>query len=370
MKIVSKLYNYLLRFDIFYRHIGNYYENKNKKALPKHLMHINKAEIVTIKKTNPKNLKIKIGISKSGVISKNIKTDYTYKQARLLLNNNLNYSLINLHTSNWIEEAKKLDIIIWQTGSAPSPIYETRSKLYFLEEYLGKFCFPNYREIWSYEDKIRLNYILSQYSIPLVPTFISFDRAEAYDFVKNTKYPIVSKLTTCSGSRGVKLIKSKMAAKNLVNKVFSIGAKTPYNYLKQKDYVYFQDFIPEATYDLRIILVGDKIMGYYRMKPNNDFRASGAGNFFIDELPIDAVKTAIKVKKILKSRIIAVDFIDSKNGHLVIEASIFTGRKGNEMFTGYYTLNNDEQLVFHEGKYWLQELVLKEVVEEYINKQS
>ena len=44
-----------------------------------------------------------------------------------------------------------------------------------------------------------------------------------------------------------------------------------------KDYVYFQKFLPNNKYDIRIVVIGDRAFGFIRYNRENDFRASGSG---------------------------------------------------------------------------------------------
>ena len=51
----------------------------------------------------------------------------------------------------------------------------------------------------------------------------------------------------------------------------------------EKGYVYLQEFIPNANYDLKVIVVGDKLSFVCRSVRKNDFRASGGGDLFYDK---------------------------------------------------------------------------------------
>lgn len=180
---------------------------------------------------------------------------------------------MNQIKSNWIEEALYFDIIVWRSGSDPAPQWDAKTKIFFLENYLKKLCYPTYRESWSYENKVRQYYLFKINNIPTVETFITNDKEEAISFIDKAKFPIVSKIATGSGSLGVEIIKNRKAAQKFINKVFAPGRNTYWTYLKQKDYVYFQEYIPDASYDLRVIVVGNMYTGFFRMKPKNDFSA-------------------------------------------------------------------------------------------------
>jgi glutathione synthase/RimK-type ligase-like ATP-grasp enzyme len=293
------------------------------------------------------------------------------KFQRFLDYNQIPYEFYNIHHSNWFEEAKKYDIIIWHCGNDPSALHIARSKIYIIEKCLRKVCYPNYSEIWFYEDKIRQNYLLNFYNLPNVSTFISNNKKEAIEYALNSEYPIVSKISTCAGSLGVELIKNKKEAVKLINKVFAAGRKTYWIHQRQKDYIYFQKFLDDAEYDLRVIVVGNKLFGYYRMRPKNDFRASGAGIYVKKEIPEEALLTAKKVADSLKTRFLAVDMLRSEREqkYRIIETSIFIGIDTAEQLKvndepGSYNFINDK-FEFSTGKYWVQELLLKEIVEEW-----
>ena len=48
-------------------------------------------------------------------------------------------------------------------------------------------------------------------------------------------------------------------------------------------YVYFQDFIPQNNFDIRVCVVGDKAFAIKRMVRENDFRASGSGFIYYEK---------------------------------------------------------------------------------------
>jgi len=298
---------------------------------------------------------------------------YWLRYQRYLEHNNIPYEFFNIYKSNWIEEALNFDVIVWRTASDPATQRDAKTKIYFLENHLKKLCCPTYKEIWSYEDKVRQYYLFKINNIPIVETFITNEKEEAMTFVENELFPIVSKLSTGSGSLGVELIKDKKAAKKFISKVFAPGRNTYWTYLKQKDYVYFQKYIPDALYDLRIIVVGNIFTGFFRMRPKNDFRASGAGLYMRKEIPKEALQLAKEVKDKLDVTILAVDMIKSKKQgeYKVIEASFFTQIDTAEKLIidgvpGYYEYC-DGNFTFKPGKYWVQELALNEVLKSWIS---
>ncbi|MEK6513460.1 hypothetical protein [Myroides odoratimimus] len=299
---------------------------------------------------------------------------YFPKYERFLKNNKIEYEFYNILSSDWLEEAKKYDLIIWHTASDPCTQKTAKSKIYVLDKILNKRCLPSYDEIWGYEDKVNAHYFYKAHDLPEIPTFVSHDKNDIINFLEKTKYPIISKLTTGSASFGVEKISNKNEAMKFVNKVFSDkGIKTYFPFERQKNYVYFQQFIDDATYDLRVITVGDKALGYYRFPNEGDFRASGAGNYAKKEIPIEALDLAFKVKELYGANFLATDLLysDKDKKYYIIESSIFIGvDTPNQLeidgIPGYYKRNSDSNYDFVKGKFWIQELALCELFENFV----
>ena len=139
----------------------------------------------------------------------------------------------------------------------------------------------------------------------------------------------------------------------------------------------FQEFTPNYGFDLRVIVIGDQFLGYYRHVPENDFRASGAGIYSKKTIPKEALLLAKRVKDSFpKTNMLAIDMLQDKRDDLfkVIETSIFIGVDTCEQLKvdgvpGLYRYK-DGEFYFEPGRYWIQELALKEAMEEWINNQS
>lgn len=328
---------------------------------------LNVANVILISKTDRE---IKVGLVKDSEYDAENhfakRADWP-KYERFLKNNKINYSYYDIHSTNWQNVAEKFDVIIWHPQSSPDLQAEAESKIYFLEKYMGKKCFPSFDEIWSYEDKVRSYYLYTHLGLPAVPTFLTNSRDEALEFINKTSYPVISKISTGSASRGVIRLNNKRSAFRYVNLCFSkVGRKSYWPFLRQTNYVYFQKYIESAKYDLRIIIVGNKIFGYYRFPEAGDFRASGAGNVEKKALPEDAMKIAVKVKELFRTTSLAVDmlFSEEEKKFYIIETSIFCGVDTAEQLVvdgkpGYYDYDG-KIFTFREGRFWIQELMLQE----------
>lgn len=317
--------------------------------------------------------KIKVGLVKDddnyadvGLVKERA---YYPKYERFLKNNNIYYEYYDPFKSDWMEQARKFDLIVWHTDSDPSTQEIAKSKIYLFEK-MGIKSLPSYDEIWSYEDKIRATYLYKLYNFPYIPTFISHCKEEVLAYLKQANYPLISKISTGSASFGVDKVKSFEQAKRNVDQIFSYkGKETYFKYANQKNYVYFQEFIEDSDYDLRVICVGEDLFGYYRYPNKGDFRASGAGNYEKKEIPIEALELAYQVKEKFGSVFLATDFVysEKRNQFLIIESSIFIGIDTCEQLSingiaGKYVRVAENKYEFMQGKFWVQELALKRVI--------
>lgn len=313
------------------------------------------------------------------VLDKNDKFPYWEKYLRFLVINEFPHSTVNPNLSTFLDDILGYDIVIWRVSSDIYELNKARDIIYFIEKILRKTVYPSYEELWFYENKINQYYLYQNAKISYIPTFVSYCHEEVKEYLDKIEYPIISKMNTASGSMGVKLLKNKKNAFSFINRVFNGGVKTNYPGVMQKDYVLFQKFIDTATYDLRIIVIDDYYFGYYRYPQKNDYKASGSGIVEKKGIPQPILLLAKNIKERLpKTTLLAIDFLYDKNNneHLVIESSIFIKIETCEQLVvdstpGRYFYNKKtENFVFEPGRYWLQEIVLKSLMIDYLKSRN
>lgn len=304
---------------------------------------------------------------------------YSYwpKFERFLKNNDISYEFFDINHSSFIKNAQKYDIIVWRTLSSYSGQWEATDKIELIQNYFEKLTLPNSESLWFYEDKIRQQWLFEYYNLPSIKTFISHDKEEVKSYITNSKFPFISKDKTSSSSEGVIFVKDKKQANKMYMQIFSNGMKLYEKYVRQKNYVLFQEAVPNNGFDLRIIMVGDSYFGYYRYPKKGDFKASGSGIVEKKEIPLDVLKIAKKVRECLpKSYLLAVDFLqDSRDQkYYIIETSIFISIESCEQLvvdgtSGRY-IEKDGEFSFEPGRFWLQELMMEELMKDWILKNS
>ena len=288
------------------------------------------------------------------------------KYVRFLEHNDFPYEFFELNQHDWLNKARKFDVFVGVLSSDLYNLQEIRKKYFTLETYLGKVCFPSTAHMLMYEDKTLEAYISAASYIPYAKTYVSNERQDALRLVENLTYPVIHKMDPGSGSLGVELVRSRGQARKIVQQAFSrSGRPTHLLYVRQKNYVYFQEYVPNDGYDIRVIIIGNWAFGYYRKVPEGDFRASGMKIIEKRELPEEAVRIAWRVNQIIKSPMLVVDLVHGLDGkYTIIEFSpMCQVEKPAQLeinnIPGAYIIE-DQSIRFIEGKFWVHELALRE----------
>jgi len=321
---------------------------------------------------------------KIAIHNKTAKGFFTERWINYCKKNSIPYKLINAYDSNIVEQVKDCTAFMWHHSN-----YDYRDALFakqllFSLEQIGIKVFPNFNTTWHFDDKVGQKYLFEAIGAPFVSSYVFYTKKEALEWVNNTVFPKVFKLRGGSGSSNVKLVKTKYQAKKLVNRAFAKGFSqfdkwthlkfryenfctgkenfvavlkgiarlfiaTNYsnNFQKEKGYVYFQDFIPNNSFDIRVVIIGNKAFAFKRMVRKNDFRASGAGNNIYDKNEIDerCVKIAFELNEKIKSQIIFCDFVfDKDNNPLIVEISYGSNAELYDKCEGYW----DKDLNWHK----------------------
>jgi hypothetical protein len=308
--------------------------------------------------------------------------------------------LVNCCDSDIIGQVADCDGLMWHWSHGDFKAAQFARQLIYSLEYMGIKVFPDSRTCWHYDDKVGQKYLLEATRAPLVPSYVFYDKRSALAWIENADLPKVFKLRRGAGSANVFLVKSKSHGKKLIRKAFGKGF-SPLNRMslfkdriwhlkRDKDlkalfgigkglarlfvptlfekntfrdqgYVYFQDFIPDNTFDIRIVVIGKRAFGIKRMVRENDFRASGSGSIRHAKQDIDmsCVKCSFEISQRIGSQCLAFDYVFDKKWPQLTEISYAFLQSGYKDCPGYW----DENLCWHEQRFcpeWF-------MVEDFIN---
>lgn len=293
---------------------------------------------------------------------------------------------VNCYRSDIIQQLADCDGLMWHFIHKSSKDSKFAKQLLYAVEASGKKVFPDYHTVWHFDDKVGQKYLLESVGAPLAPSYCFYSKEEALDWAAQTGFPKVFKLRNGAGSENVRLVASRQKAKRLIRKAFGrgfkqyeawsnlkeryrkyrLGKSSLWNLIKgiirlfyttryarmtgrEMGYIYFQDFIPDNKYDIRVIVVGNKAFAIKRMVREKDFRASGSGLIEYDKVHFDdeTVRIAFEVSEKLQAQCMTYDFVFHSGRPFLVEISYGFVVEVYDDCTGYW----DRDLHWHEGRF-------------------
>lgn len=310
------------------------------------------------------------------------------------------YKRVNCHSNSIISDLEGCSALMWHHWQNSEKDLINAKRILNALEHKGIVVYPNFKTGWHFDDKFAQKYLLEALGLPLVNSYHFVDKEEAMKWVASTTFPKVFKLKGGAGSANVRLIHSRSQSKRYVKRAFSGGFRSfdSYGSLKERfrkfqpsfdgvqDLVkgvyrlfnpprfaklqsreryeiYFQDFIPNNTFDIRVIVCRDRAFAIKRLVRKHDFRASGSGSILYEKEHFDEelIRSSFNYAAKLDVQLVAFDFVFLEGEAKIVEISYGYAIKGYDACEGYW----DRNMNFHEGKFdsclWMIEDVLKEI---------
>lgn len=317
--------------------------------------------------------------------------------------NNVPYKLVNCYDNDIINQLNDCKGLMWHWHQdVKHRDYLFARQLIFSLEAKGLKVFPNSNTCWHFDDKLGQKYLFEAMGLPLVPTYVFYDKGEALEWAEKTNYPKVFKTRNGAGARNVRLIKTKQKARKLIEKCFNQGissydklsetkeslwrfrrdkdpksfarlikyllklplpARFQTEHVKEKNYVYFQDFVPDNKFDYRVVVIGNRAFAIKRLVRQNDFRSSGSGliRYSKKNFPANLIAAAFDINKKLKNQSLALDLIcDKNNTYVVIETSYAFTSRGYLSCPGYW----DDRLNYYETAFHPEYFMIEDFLNE------
>lgn len=265
---------------------------------------------------------------------------------------NIPYEIVDCYKPNIIHELPRYSALVWNYSNyVVSDMLEARNILQIAND-LGLVTFPNPGMNWHFDDKVAEMYALQAIGAPIPQSWVFYLEDECIDWLKNQAYfPLVAKLRCGSGSNNVKLLHNTAEAIRYAQRMFSKGfnptpslAYKAYSKVQsskdlsmmikrikkipefldtrrhgkmmpfEKGYCYFQEFIPNEGYDLKVVVIGEKMTFCARNVRKNDFRASGGGDCYYDRtlLTDDVIDSAFEAANKLHMNCVGFDYVVDK----------------------------------------------------------
>jgi glutathione synthase/RimK-type ligase-like ATP-grasp enzyme len=297
--------------------------------------------------------------------------------------NNIPYEIVNCYHYDIISQLPKYSALLWNFSNfVISDLLEARNILNIAAQ-KGLITFPDYNTSWHFDDKIAESYALQAVEASAPKSWVFYDLKECDNWLKNhAKYPIIAKLRCGSGANNVKMLKNYNQAKAYAKRMFTSGfnptpsliykayskaqsSKNLATVLKrikkipeflntrahakqmpiEKGYCYFQEFVSNEGFDLKVAVVGDKLSFLCRDVRKGDFRASGGGDIrYTKELVTkQIIDSAFDAYDNLGMECVGFDYVVDKD---TLEGKII------EMCYGF-----DHKAVMGAGGYWDRDCV-------------
>jgi ribosomal protein S6--L-glutamate ligase len=167
---------------------------------------------------------------------------------------------------------------------------------------------------------------LAYSGIAVPETYLTGSKNVATDIVKNGKLPMMLKLLSGFGGRGVMVMESKEAAQSTIETMQT---------LKQE--ILIEKFLKNPGEDIRGVIAGDEMIASYKRvaaagEMRSNIHAGGRGEAF--KLTPEMEEIAFKAAKSVGAKLCAVDMIESSGESNVLEVNINPGFKSIDETTG------------------------------------
>lgn len=315
-------------------------------------------------------------------------------------NHDVHYKIVNCYSTDIVEQLRGCDGLMWHWAHHDYKASLFARQLTYSLEAMGKKVFPSAANAWHYDDKVGQKYLLESISAPLVPSYVFYRKQEAMNWAASTTYPKVFKLRGGAGAENVRIARSRTEAERYIKKSFGRGykVKSRLNFVKERvwhfkrdksiksfanigkgfarlvlpteveknfpperNYAYFQDFVPNNDSDIRVIVIGRRAFAIKRMVRKGDFRASGSGEIIYDpkKIPQECLKIAFEVSSKITTQSLAYDFVFDSGQPLVVEISYAFSREGYFACPGHWT----DQLEWVDGSFSPEYFMIEDFIE-------
>lgn len=297
--------------------------------------------------------------------------------------NSIPFKVVDCHASDVIADLAECDGLLWHFSHANRVDHQLAINLIMALESSGKKVFPNSAACWHFDDKVAQKYLLEAIQAPLIKSHVFWSKATALHWISTQTFPVVAKQRGGAASANVRLLVNSRQAEKYIDKAFgkgfrqfdrtnlfvrslrrlrdnpsSFGAaarsfgkifvQSEYERVRGRDlgYVYFQEFLPGNSFDIRIVVVGNHAFGIKRLALGSDFRASGSGRIIYDRRQLDeqCVEIAFVVTRQLHANCLAFDFLyDLSKKPLIAEVSYGFVQEPYDLCDGYW----DDSMSWH-----------------------
>lgn len=211
----------------------------------------------------------------------------------------VDYEVIDITCSEWIKNVQQsnADGFFCPSTTQSQELKTIQDERYFfVSQIMRRPVYPDFTGLYIHESKRNMAAWLEVNGYPHAKTRVFTDKDEAFKYLENHDYPIVTKANVGAGASKVVIVESKAKAKRMAQKCFDKkylpylfkgliyskhdtvkGLKMKFKDIRhdQIDYFIVQDFVKNVQHEWRILKVGDSYFGHQKLLKGNF--ASGSG---------------------------------------------------------------------------------------------
>lgn len=160
---------------------------------------------------------------------------------------------------------------------------------------------------------------IKKQGVPVPKTIYTQSQKTAKEILDMMEFPIVIKLVDSFGGKGVLFVEGETAAKSVFKTLDILN-----------QHLLIEDYIENPGEDVRGIVAGDEVVASFKRvaakgeKRSNALLGGKPTSYYLTE---EEKEICIKAAEAIKSKICAVDIIQSKEGPKVIEVNLNPGLK-------------------------------------------
>lgn len=195
-------------------------------------------------------------------------------------------------------------------------------------ERLGVYCCNSSSSIERVKDKLHVYQILAQSNLPTPRTMMVKFPVDIEVVRKEIGFPVVIKNIIGTRGEGIYLSESEDRFLDLMELIYS------YN---QQANIILQEYIsPSYGKDLRVFVIGGKVVGCMQRKSKSGFKANYSLGGTVEPFPLskEIEWLAIETARLMELEIAGVDLLFDKKGFKICEANSSPGFEGLEQVVG------------------------------------
>ncbi len=191
-------------------------------------------------------------------------------------------------------------------------------------------------------DKLLTQLELQKNNLPMPKTYLASTVNAARSILERLNYPIIMKFPQGTQGKGVLFAESFASASSILDALSSL--RQPF---------IIQEYIETDGTDLRVFVLGDKVVAAYQRKSNGketraNIHAGGTGEaYFLDE---ETKRIALNAAKSVKADLCGVDILMSHKGPVVLEVNLSPGLQGITQYTGIDVADKIARFLYEKTK--------------------